>query len=282
METPVQKRYSIQDRLKLFDKNSQRRNTVTTTNFMNPLSQKFKIIRDSQILEETQNMKIYKYPNKPFPINIANNSKILLFLGNTQESFINSFINIYREIEFKDEFRYKIDNINMNCDIYSFDNKNNIRIIRIPFCKEKNENYIKDLLKIMSINLVCYTFDENINDLNEDQLKEIEFYKYLINYLDLNDKLIFLCSSKNELKSEEMQKFINRFNAEKDEDIYEGKNSTNENKIYCINNKIIYDNSNDAQKYWDLLKEKMENLKEEIKKDKRKSIKEKHDLFNFC
>ena len=282
METPVQKRYSIQDRLKLFD-NNPRRNTVTTANFMNPLSQRIKIFPDSKILEEKQNMKIYKYPNKPFPTNIANNSKILLFLGNAQECFINSFINIYREIEFKDEFRYKINlnDINTNCDIYSFNNNNNIRIISIPFCKEKNENYIKNLLKIISINLVFYTFDENFNDLNEEQLKEIEFYKYLINYLNLNDKLIFLYSSKNELKSEEIQKFIKRFKAEKDEDIYEEKSFTIENKIYYINNKNLYDNSNDAQKCWDLLKEKMEILKNTIKSDKRKSLKEKHELFQF-
>ena len=47
METPVQKRYSIQDRLKLFD-NNQRRNTVTTANFMNPLSQRIKIFPDKK------------------------------------------------------------------------------------------------------------------------------------------------------------------------------------------------------------------------------------------
>ena len=143
----------------------------------------------------------------------------------------------------------------------------------IPFCKKKDNNYIQLLLKILSINLVCYTFDENINDLNSDQLKEIEFYKYLINYLDLNDKLIFLCSSKEELKSEEMQKFINRFNAEKDEDIFDGKKSTNTNKIFFINNTKIYDNSNDAQRCWDLLKAKIEILQKEINSDKRKPIK---------
>jgi len=258
METPVEKRYSIQDRLKFFDKGN-RRNTVTTANFLNPLSLATKIIKDSQVLEETKNMKIYKYPNKCFSSTIANNSKILLFLGNAQECFINSFINIYRSIEFRDEFRYKINlnDVKMCCDIYSLETKNkNIRIITFPFCKEKNEKYIKDLLKISNINLVFYTFDENINDLNEEQLNEIEFYKYLINYLGLNDKLIFLCSSKQELKKEETQKFINRFNVEKDEDLYEGKNSIDNNNLFFINNNIIYDNSNDSQNSWDLFKKK--------------------------
>jgi len=173
---------------------------VHVVNFENPFLPKTKIIYKSEVLEETQNMKIYKYPNKPFSSNVANNSKILLFLGNAQECFINTFINIYRDIEYKDDFRYKINlnDINMNCDIKSFNTGNkDIRIICIPFCKEKNENFLKLILKIDYINLVFYTFDENINDLNKDQLKEIEFYKYLLNYLDLKDKLIFLCSSKD-------------------------------------------------------------------------------------
>ena len=57
-------------------------------------------------------------------------------------------------------------------DIKSYDIKKyyNTRIIGIPYCKEKNENYIKFLVDILNnipryrINLICYTFDENIND----------------------------------------------------------------------------------------------------------------------
>ena len=98
-------------------------------------------------------MKIYKYPNKPFASRVVDNAKLFLFLGNAQKCFINTFINIFRSIEFKDKERYKIDlkDINMICDINSFDNRNNIRIISIPFYKGKNENYIKDIMKILNI-----------------------------------------------------------------------------------------------------------------------------------
>ena len=46
-------------------------------------------------------------------------------LGNAQESFINSFINIYRDISFKDNFRHKIiklDNSKKEFVIRSLDN----------------------------------------------------------------------------------------------------------------------------------------------------------------
>ena len=289
---PSKKRNSILARANIFetpkvqDKEDplRRRHTVTAHDIINPYALKNKIF-GGEVLEEKQNMKIYQYPDKKFSSTLLQNAKVLLFLGNAQDCFINSFINIYRSIEFKDEFRYKIilTNKKIYYDIYSLDSKNkNIRIISIPFCKERNEEYINDLLKIPRINLVCYTFDENINNLNEDNLKEIEFYKYLINYLDLNDKLIFLCSSKDELKAEEKKKFINRFNVEKDEDIYEGKNSINENKIFVINNKNIYDNSNDAQKCWDLLKEKIEILQNTINNSaKSETIKAKNEFFRF-
>ena len=60
----------------------------------------------------------------------------------------------------------------------------------------------------------CYTFDENIDNLNSEQQKEIEFYKNLIHFLNLSDKLIFLCDSKNELKDERINELINKFSTE--------------------------------------------------------------------
>ena len=286
---------SIKDRLKIFDPNNTR-NRGSTVYHPSNLQLNLKIFPGSTILKEKPKMKIYKYPNKTFPQTDSNIAKVLLFLGNAQECFINTLINIYRNIEFKDEFRYKIDlkDINKYCDIRAFDRKknDNIRIISIPFCKEKNENYIQVLLDIFKMprsrfNLICYTFDENINDLSSDQLNEIEFYKYLINYLDLRDKLIFLCSSKEELKNEEIQKFINRFNVEENDYLYEEKKPLDEskkitNEIFFINNKNIYENNTDAEKEWILLMEKMQILVKTIKSSKAKSIgKEISDFFCY-
>jgi len=78
-----------------------------------------------------------------------------------------------------------------------------------------------------------------------------------------------------------MQKFIKRFNVEKDDGIYAGKKSLDENKIIFINNKNLYDKSNDAQHYWDLLKEKIKQLQNTINKDQRKLIKDKHSFLQF-
>ena len=164
-----------------------------------PKIEKTKII-GNYLFEEKENMKIYKYPKKEssFATGIAMAAKKILFLGNAQESFINTFINIYRNIEFKDKFRHKIifdKTKKTNYDISSFDDTENIRITSIPFGEEKNENYkkfVSDISK-MKIHLVCYTFNKNISDINPQQEKEIEFYKYLLSFLDLRDKLIFLC-----------------------------------------------------------------------------------------
>ena len=62
------------------------------------------------------------------------NPKNILFLGNAQECFINTFINIYRSIEMKDEFRHKIDIKNIKAiktsyDISSFDDSDYIRVL---------------------------------------------------------------------------------------------------------------------------------------------------------
>ena len=97
---------SLKDRISLFGGQPPSKARRATILPGSNLQLKLKIIPKSETLEKINNMIIYKYPNKPFAQNVANNSKILLFLGNAQECFINSFINIYRGIEFKDDFRY--------------------------------------------------------------------------------------------------------------------------------------------------------------------------------
>ena len=54
----------------------------------------------------------------------------------------------------------------------------NIRITSIPLGEEINENYIKKIvleISKMKINLVFYTLNKNISDINPQQEKEIEF-----------------------------------------------------------------------------------------------------------
>ena len=270
---------SLVERIKMFGSKGGADNTQKTKTAKKIICEK--------LIEEIGEMKIYEYPEYPYPekpykfipLNVANNAKIILFLGNAQESFINSFINIYRDISFKDNFRHKIiklDNSKKEFVIRSLDNSITIKIISIPFCGVKDEKYMNDIiLKIsnMKIYFVCYTFDENIDNLNSEQQKEIEFYKNLIHFLNLSDKLIFLCDSKNELKDERINELINKFSTEE---------KKIEKKIFYLNNKIIYENNNEKenQDEWNKLMDNVNKLKDMIKKEKSKEVKNK-EFFEY-
>ena len=245
-----------------------------------------KIFPKSEILsKENPNMTIYKFPNIHFSDNENNNSKIIVFLGDAQEFYINSFINIYRNISFKDNFRYKIDsndirqNEMMIYDIKSYDIKKNynIKIISIPFCKEKNENFIKNIVDILRkiprcrINLICYTFDENINDLNINHLNEIRFYKYFLHLLNIRDKLLFLCSAGESLEKDEKKDYIiNLFNFDKNDYLYEEKMFKDD--FIFINNKCIYENDKNTDNNWKILIEKFQLIQNKIKENKAEKI----------
>ena len=255
-----------------------------------------KIIKGSTIIsEENPNLKIYAYPNKGFSPTEKNNSKIIVFLGNAQESFINTFINIYRDISFEEKERYKIDfknkneNTIMTYDIKPYDKKkknSNISIISIPFAKEKDENYIKALISIFTtakarINLICYTFEET-TDLDLNQLSEIEFFKYFLNYLEVRDKLLFLCSSgKEQDNNQVMNLFKNKFDIDRNDYICElFKDKIYKDEILYMDNKFIYEKDADSEKGWKLLSEKMGEIQKKINSSKAKTIpKEKMELF---
>ena len=119
----------------------------------------------------------------------------------------------------------------------------------------------------------CYTFDENIDNLNSEQQKEIEFYKNLIHFLNLSDKLIFLCDSKNELKDERINELINKFSTEE---------KKIEKKIFYLNNKIIYENNNEKENEdeWNKLMDNVNKLKDMIKKEKSKEVKN-NEFFEY-
>ena len=246
-----------------------------------------KIFPKSEILsKENPNMTIYKYPNIQFSEHEDKNCKIILFLGGAQHNFINAFINIYRNISFKDNFRYKIDsNIKQNeimiYDIKAYDIKKNynIKIISIPFCKEKNKNYIINLLEVLKnmtknikniksrINLICYTFEESISDLNINHLNEIKFYKYFVNFLNIRDKLLFLCSANESLEQDNKKDYIiNLFNFDKNDYLYEEK--VFKDDFIFINSKFIYENDNNTENNWNILMEKFQLIQDKIKTNK--------------
>ena len=112
-----------------------------------------KIIKGSKLISnDNPDMEIYQFPNKKFESKLINNSKVLLFIGEHQEIFINSFINICRDINYEDKERYKIDSNDLNnqFNIYYIkarSGKYNIIIISIRGSLEKGE-FMNNILTV--------------------------------------------------------------------------------------------------------------------------------------
>ena len=90
-----QNKLSVQDKIKFFDK-------FNKTTKENPKSKK-ELIK----LEEKGDLTIYEYPNINFSIS---DFKVLLILGNAQNDFIKTFINIYSNVSYADKKRFSIKN----------------------------------------------------------------------------------------------------------------------------------------------------------------------------
>ena len=168
----------------------QNNNTSTNGNSSIPLKDKKQIIfeKSSVISGENSNMIIRKYSN--LPLN-QNNAKILLFIGENQEGFINSIINIYSDVNYKDNFRYKIENNNLNetlrtYKVYSTNKEKDIFIISFPFFNRVEEIFnsgvMKDLLDKKNIKNINYLFITVQKGKFLDK-KEFIFFIFLINLL---------------------------------------------------------------------------------------------------
>jgi hypothetical protein len=281
------KSFSLKDRIKELNKKQEEKEIGSISD-----EPKSKILKGSIIIsDENSEMIIYKYPNIPFSKTENNNCKILLFLGNAQRAFINTFINIYSDISFKDNLRYIIEsnesneNIKNNFLIYDIRAKTksknyNIKIICIPYMVEKNDNFINSLIDILKnklprnkINLVCVTLDEKNIYLEES---EIIFYKLIINLFSLRDKVLFLFSSNQSNNNEYKNKIVDDLmKIEKNDYLYDKNLSFNPEFIY-MNNKIIFENNENSEKEWELLIDSIKNMQniislskgEEIIKDK--------------
>ena len=178
---------------------------------------------------EENGMKIYDINKYHFKNAIDNkNCKILLFMGNNQIPFINTFINMYQNISPNDNIRYSIEskdnqeneNLKKIFSVYDIKSKikpknnelksiNDIKIISIPYFGEKNEifnNY--ETLNVFiekinnnnrkMINSIFFTLDETKKDFKE---YEKNFFKLIINLFnseDLKDKFIVLYKSDND------------------------------------------------------------------------------------
>ena len=215
-------------------------------------------------------MIIYHYPNKQFTQFIAN-YKILLFLGNNNEQYINAFINIYRDIcyEYNERYVVETDNLKHNYKIYYIKartSKHHLIIISLPF-SYKNGQFIKDIFNIFEIekipkkiNYICVTLEEN-NHLDE---KGITIILSIFNLFEKKDKkynIIFLCSK---------EKHDNIINETNKNIVFSGYindylSSIFNSHYFCINHKILYEKSETNKNQWNELDKAIKTIQNMIK-----------------
>ncbi len=212
---------------------------------------KSKIIPGSDtILEENKNFKIYKYPKVEFSQIESNNCKTLLMIGNAQNDFINSFINVYSNISYEDKIRYSNDLkenkvfITYNIKSKTQDKNYDIKIISVPNLDKDNTSLKKYLIELFEnkiprnkLHYICFYFKENKIELNEF---EKAFYRFFINLFDFKDKLLFLISlnqnDKHNINNYSIHQFLNSNNYFIEEDEYLKP------EYFSIYNKTIFEN----------------------------------------
>ena len=243
--------------------------------------------KSSIISDKNPDLIIRKYPNLS---SSPRHNKILLFIGDNQEAFINTIINMYSNIEYKDNYRYKVENTNLDeklrtYNIASVADSKDIFIIAFPsfnrveeiFNNEVMKSYI-DLLKKNSITGIHYLFitvDKN-NFLNKNEL--IYFLQFINLPFDenLKERIIILFPSDKENKqidnNNNNNSIINDiFQDSKEYVLSEANLDFNFvfiPKYFYINYKIIYEknNNSDEENEWKALSEVMKNLQNKISK----------------
>ena len=134
--------------------------------------------------------------------------RITVLIGINPTNYINSLINVYRDICYEDKFRYKIDDADLNNLFNTYfikarTEKYNLKIISIPK-PFHNTELINDVINIFKksevnpkrINYIVFTLEEGENLTEKD-------YNFLLGLLNLfvlenvQNKLMFLSSSNN-------------------------------------------------------------------------------------
>ena len=251
--------------------------------------EKPKIIVNSEIENnENPDMVIYKYPK----IKI-NDCKYILFIGHNPEQFVNSFINIYRDICYEDKFRYKIETTD-SYDTYRIYNikartaKKNLRIITLQSLLRK-ENFVKNLLKLFNnkennikrLNYIYITLKEK-KELGKYGIIVLLVLLNLFKNEDLKNKINILFSkeencSDNTLVDGNQEKNQIKINSEINENIilseYYNNSSINQlynPKYFFINNNILFKKNTENE--WKILYEQIKKIQTEIEDNKNKSI----------
>ena len=229
-----------------------------------------KILGGSNKIQNDENPEliIYQYPKLS---QFIANYKILLFLGNNNEQYINAFINIYRDICYEDNERYVVetDNLNHNYKIYYIKArtfKHHLIIISLPF-SYNNGQFINNIFNIFEIekipkkiNYIFATLEDN-NPLDEKGITTILTIFNLFEKKDIKYNIIFLCSK------EETNNIINEKNKSIvfSEYINDYLSSIFNSKRFFINNKILYEKSETNKNQWNELDKEIKTIQNMIK-----------------
>ena len=240
--------------------------------------------KSSIISDENTDKIIRKYPNLS---TAPRNNKILLFIGDNQDAFINTIVNMYSNIDYKDNYRYKIesDNINGNLRTYniaSIADEKDIFIISFPYFNKVEEIFNNEVMKsfidllnkknITNINYLVITIEKK-KFLDK---KELLFFIFFINLnFDeyLKKRIIILFSSEEENNYGDNNNMIinDIFKDTNDYFLSEENLGFNFNSLFIpeyfyVNNKIIYEKNNDPKEEegWKSLSEVMKKIQKKI------------------
>ena len=165
--------------------------------------------KSSIISEENGDKVIRQYPNYQSLFMNPKNSKILLFIGDNQNVFINTLINVYSNVNYRDNYRYKVLSNNLNGELRTYNvasisDGKDIYIISFPSFNLVEEIFnngvmkkYMDLLSKKSLTEINYLFITIEKNKFLDK-KEFIFFMYFINlFFDekLKERIIILFSS---------------------------------------------------------------------------------------
>ena len=268
----------------ILEKKDEKEKFNNSTNSSLPKKERKQIIfeKSSVISEENSDKIIRKYPNLP---SNPRNNKIILFIGDNQETFINTIINMYSNLDYKDNYRYKVENTAMNdklrtYNIASISDNKDIFIIAFPYFNRVEEIFKNDVMKdyIYLLNKKLITrIDYLFITVEKDKIlnrNELIYFLHFINLsLDekLKERIIILFSSDKESKQGENNKEIinDIFQDNKENILFEKNLDFNALFIpeyFYINNKIIYEknNSSEEEAEWKALSKTMQNIQNKI------------------
>ena len=201
-------------------------------------------------------MILYKYPKLKIYKN-ESNVKILLFIGEHSEQFINSFLNIYSGVRYEDNFRYEINSIiyKDKYEIYSIKGKVKLNIICFPKKMELRE-FTKNIINIFlvhknvnpKINCIFITSEKKQELLQSQKIMILSLFNLLEK--GNNENRIMFLYSMNDSVNNSLNDDNNKNNIITNNIIFNEyiDISYYNPKYYYININAIYDKNNENSK----------------------------------